>query len=216
MSKYRVGNPPVDLGLIDIKDDTLDEMLFWLYCPISYPGLNRYVLPDNLDKFTPLVDKVWSLHEADSKSLYFYITAKTLYVDENQTGQRPGWHIDGYGSSDTNYIWYTNNPTEFAVGEMYISVDDHRKSMEEMEIMAKYATHVTYANRHLLKLDQTVVHRTRNRITPGIRTFVKISVSRDFYNLRGNSINHRLSGIKRASVERSKERNHPVGVIKHV
>lgn len=45
--------------------------------------------------------------------------------------------------------------------------------------------------------------------TAGVRSFVKISVSRHRYNLVGNSVNH-LLGLNWPMAERMPERNHPI------
>lgn len=47
-------------------------------------------------------------------------------------------------------------------------------------------------------------------ITPGMRTFVKVSVSDKLYALRGNSINHKL-GLVAEYGPRGEERNCPIG-----
>lgn len=71
-------------------------------------------------------------------------------------------------------------------------------------------THLYYSTRHLLKLDQRVLHKVTTNIEPGLRTFVKISVSRHKYALRGNSINHELV-LGWDYQDRKAERNCPIG-----
>jgi hypothetical protein len=46
------GNPPKDLGLIDLSPN---EMMFWMYLPISVPGSSAYHLPENLRGFAEIV-----------------------------------------------------------------------------------------------------------------------------------------------------------------
>ena len=78
------------------------------------------------------------------------------------------------------------------------------------EPVAAAFDHRTYPVKHLLRLDQTVLHKVATNIRPGVRTFVKISVSRHRYALRGNSINHELAPDW-AYADRQAERNCPIG-----
>ena len=45
----------------------------------------------------------------------------------------------------------------------------------------------------LLKLDEFCVHRVQEAKEQMMRTFIKISISKNRYNLKDNSINHDLS-----------------------
>jgi hypothetical protein len=69
-------------------------------------------------------------------------------------------------------------------------------------------TFVTYPDKHLLRLDQSVIHRSPIKFAPGMRTFIKVSISKDRYDLIGNSINHKLD-FGPLVAERQPERNHP-------
>jgi hypothetical protein len=116
-------------------------------------------------------------------------------------------------TDDLNYIWYNGNPTLFwePLHKIAFTQDD-RMSLWEMRDAAEpdVARHVTYPNKHLLKLDEAVIHRVADVVTPGVRTFVKVSVSLDRYALAGNSINHELDLDWQYS-SRSDERNQPNG-----
>lgn len=212
-----VGNLPVDLGLVDINPT---EMMFWLYCPIKLPGSHSVKLPSNLTQFDEITESVyydvkvnerWS-NEFDNRwyDSYVYLTAKTLYVAGGYIGNRPGWHCDGFGTNDLNYIWYSSAPTDFfSSGIFGINVsDDCDESMRDMECASQFHKHVQYPCKHLLKLDPTVIHRPPVKFEPGMRTFVKVSVSDHKYNLEGNSINHALN-LDVDFQPRGVERNHP-------
>lgn len=206
--------PKVIAEQITLEGEYLDEMMFWMYCPISVSGDRALYVPDNLRKFMPIIRAVCSdLSDQKFYESYLYITAKTLYVSGTNTGQRPGWHIDGYGSDDINYIWYTSDPTAFAIGEINMPIGDHTESLRKMELLAPLLEHVTYDPYTLLKLDQTNIHSPAATMQPGIRSFVKISVSEQVYNLRGNTVNHSLpkGAFPAPNVERQTSRNHPVG-----
>lgn len=203
------GAPPVDLGLVDLSPD---EMMFWLYCPIKLAGQLQVTMPPNLEQFGALVDAVARDSHA-WKSSYVYITAKTLFSTPENPGNRPGWHSDGFLTDDLNYIWCDANPTIFWEPDVRFRFPaDHNKSLAQMDAVAEINPdeHRTYPVKHLLRLDQAVLHKVDTRIAPGVRTFVKISVSRHRYALRGNSINHELApGWEYAA--RHIERNCPKG-----
>jgi len=188
------GALPVDLGLIDIAPV---EMMFWLYCPIKLPGSDFFTLPPNLKQYGPIalavMEDVLSLRRW--REHYVYITAKTLFVTPDNPGNRPGWHSDGFMTDDLNYIWADANPTLFWACEPRVAFTaDHGASLAEMQAVAEGDVfgHRTYPDKHLLRLDQTVIHRVNDVKSPGVRTFVKVSVSRHRYDLAGNSINHEL------------------------
>lgn len=199
------GALPEDLGLIDISPV---EMMCWLYCPIQTPreGLN---LPDNLLQFRPIIKAACDREGGSDLRKYVYITAKTLWVSGDNPGNRPGWHSDGFGTEDVNYIWYDRAPTEF-LDASFTLPEDCADAMDRMELEACYAGNeiVTYPNKHLLRLTPAVVHRVAPSFEPGMRTFVKVSISKDRYNLEGNSINHGISE-RWPLVPRFSGRNHP-------
>lgn len=208
----RYGKLPTDLGLIDI---TPTEMMFWMYCPISVPGMWGYKIPDNLKQFDRILFGVWKDLRPRVRFMtgsYVYITAKTLWVSGDFIGNRPGWHSDGFGTDDLNYIWCDRAPTEFIETDVELSTDC-TKSMEEMEALgnneAYWGNLVTFPDKHLLKLDPSVIHRSPVSFEAGMRTFVKVSISKDRYDLIGNSINHELPASRWPLVEREAVRNHP-------
>ena len=200
----KYGSPPVDLGLIDLSPD---EMLFWLYCPISTPGKSSVSIPNNLWQFVDIVDAARHSDLAAFEAGYVYLTAKTLWVSGDYIGNRPGWHSDGFGTDDINYIWYDRAPTEFIHGSFCLPTDCEG-SMARMEEIAKVSKGATYPAKHLLRLDQTVIHRSPVNFPAGMRTFVKVSVSKDRYDLIGNSVNHDLPE-QWPLVPRAETRNHP-------
>lgn len=197
------GALPEDLGLIDLAPT---EMMFWLYCPIKTPE-SLTTLPPNLRQFQPILDRIMVRDTDRYADQYVYLTAKTLWVTPSNPGNRPGWHSDGFGSDDVNYIWYDGRATEF----MEDSFDLPENCDNAMEIMAEYANHtviVTFPDKHLLRLTPSCIHRAPVDFEPGVRTFVKVSISPDRYNLEGNSINHGL-GETWPLMPRRSERNHP-------
>lgn len=210
------GAPPVDLGLVDISPV---EMMFWLYCPVKLPRQAAQTLPMNLMQFNPLLNRVFKDMCRDRDEIdrwcesYVYLTAKTLWCSADNPGNRPGWHSDGFLTDDLNYIWCDANPTVFWESDERVSFTaDHHASLAEMEAVCEpdIARHRRYPVKHLLRLDQTVMHKVDTAITAGVRTFVKISVSKERYDLKGNSINHELAPDWKYQ-DRQVERNHPIG-----
>jgi len=217
--RHGYGAPPKDLGHIDLSPT---EMMFWMYCPIFVPRSERIVLPANLEQFRPIVGAVVDDLAEDGvyyydDDLHIYLTAKTLWVSGDYIGNRPGWHSDGFGTEDRNYIWCDRAPTEFLTtgltGDLSLS-DDCDVSMAQMHAYglrpAMYGAEiVTYPDKHLLRLFADVIHRSPVNFEPGMRTFVKVSVSKDRYDLVGNSINHGLPKSHWALADRKLDRNHP-------
>lgn len=202
------GYAPVDLGLIDLDPS---EMMFWLYVPIKIPG-GGFRIPDNLVQFKPIIDVVSEdcLHRwYDS---YVYVSAKTMHISPSNIGNRPGWHCDGFMTDDLNYIWYNENPTQFYVSNLFELTQDHTKSINEMEMIAAGDPEgiTTYPLKHLLRLDERVMHRVGPEPKASVRTFVKVSVSYEKYALKGNSINHALD-LNWTYEDRKADRNCPIG-----
>lgn len=184
------GNPPKILGEVDLKPT---EHMIYLYLPIMMPDDFRVYLPERL-KFTDILIRdclVDSMDRFSAVPFYVYLTVKTCWVEAGAPGNRPGWHVDGYGSDgDWNYVWHSMNPTEFAVQEFKDVPDDDFGSLAAFEKQVLSRCIVTYPDRTLLRLDESVVHRVNPNPKPGVRTFVKVSVSQHRYNLKGNSHNY--------------------------
>lgn len=185
-----------------------DEMLCWLYCPVSTPGFDGWALPANLAQFGPLLDAVWKRDEVRFVQEYVYLTAKTLYVTPSNPGNRPGWHSDGFGTNDINYIWYDRAPTQFLSDEPFDLPDDCAAAMQTMERYATADKIIVFPPRWLLRLTPSCIHRSPVSFEPGMRTFLKVSISPDRYNLLGNSRNHSLPGTDWPLYPRQTERNH--------
>jgi hypothetical protein len=188
------GAAPVNLGMIDLKP--IEHMLY-LYLPVCMPGPNignRWQVPERLAFTRPLLSAVWvdcckSL--PDFIDHYVYLTVKTMWVTPSCPGNRPGWHADGFGSGgDLNFIWHDMNPTEFAVQKFREVSDDDFQCLQDLSYQVDPDCIVVYPNRTLLRLDERVVHRVSPNPKEGLRTFIKVSVSKHKYNLKGNSHNY--------------------------
>lgn len=183
-------------------------MMFWMYCPILTPNSARETVPTNLRQFCPILNAVMK-RERHARGKYVYLTAKTLWVSEAYIGNRPGWHSDGFGTSDINYIWYDRAPTQFLDCPPGFDLPgDCDDAMERMARQADCWPLKAYPNKHLLRLTPACIHRSPVNVDPGVRSFVKVSISVDRYNLAGNSLNHGLSETW-TMLPREVERNHP-------
>ncbi|HEX8610171.1 MAG TPA: hypothetical protein VF800_02700 [Telluria sp.] len=182
------------------------ELMFVQYMPIAMPGTELRI-PKNLWCFAGLIEQA-ECRASDEQ--YIYLTAKRLFVGPHCLGNRPGWHTDGFGTDDINYIWSDTLPTEFCVGQRFDLSDDHDISLAQMAQQASPENFRTYAPGSLLQLDSTIVHRAAQPVSEGYRTFVKVSVSRHQYNLIGNAHNY-LFDYEWPMVERQASRNHPIG-----
>lgn len=192
------GRPPENLGEFN---PATGEMMLYQYLPVKLRSMNLIAahMPPRLH---PFFDMVW-LACQDAKGVvgarefyadfHVYLTAKTLWVEPGSPGNRPGWHADGYGSfGDLNYIWSDMNPTEFAIMPFQDIPEDDFASMQAMEDQIALDPDCIWTppNKQLLRLDEGVVHRVNPKPKAGYRSFVKISVSRHRFNLKGNSKNH--------------------------
>jgi hypothetical protein len=162
-------------------------------------------IPKNLEWYRPLVNAI-PMFESTSSWNYVYLTAKHLYVTPENLGNRPGWHSEGFGSNDINYIWSDSYPTEFCVQPFDLS-DHHELSMIQMSVQANITNIKTYGEKTLLRLDPSVIHRVPENASSGYRTFVKISCSDSKYNLKGNAHNY-LFDYDWEMFERDDSRNH--------
>lgn len=204
MEANKYGQEPTIVGQYNL---TPGEMCFVQYLPIGFPQSMveegpSIRIPKNLEWCWPLVLNC----TGKTSESYIYLTVKHLYVTPNGMGNRPGWHSDGFGTDDINYIWCDKYPTEFCIQDFNIT-EDCDTSLKEMEEQAKVSNIKVYGGNTLLRLDKYNIHRTPV-VGEGYRAFVKISVSKDHYNLKGNAHNH-LFDYDWDMVARSDTRNHP-------
>lgn len=194
---------PRIVGQFDID---CKEMMFVQDMPVAMPGTYMR-LPSNLECFRPIILEAM-LAGRESADWYVYLSAKRMFVAPGVNYNRPGWHIDGYGTDDLNYIWYDSSPTEFCVGQEFELSLDHALSMKQMHWQAYNENIKTYPCGALLELDNTIVHRVAEVKYPHLRTFVKVSISRNRYNREGNAHNY-LFDYNWEMVPRALDRNDP-------
>lgn len=209
MSKRKAENyyglPPkvlVENIQVDLVRDKV-EMGFCQYLPIKMAGaLENFHIPPNLNWIKPFIQHL----DFDPHTDYIYVSAKHLFVTPDNMGNRPGWHSDGFGSDDVNFIWSDMFPTQFCIQEFQLT-EDHTKSLQELEEQALPENIVDYGANAFVRIDRWNIHRPPVDGT-GFRTFLKFSVSKNKYNLQGNSHNY-LMNYDWEMVPRSAVRNHP-------
>lgn len=197
------GAPPVELGVFDLD---FEEYMHYMYLPIlipeqTKPGVKpaapeyRIALPDRLGFARTMVEQIvhFEMCTNHSDATHVYVTARRGFATPGNPLNRPGWHSDGFGTTDVNYVWTDRYPTLFAEQEFTGISDDHLESARQFEEQIDPERVRTYPDRTLMRLDPSVIH-TAPEIPPpgGERSFFKVSFSRSRYNLRGNSHNYLL------------------------
>lgn len=181
---------PVDLGLFDIHSR---EVMYYLYYPLKKPGTAGVSFSDERLRFIdPLLRAIWLDEQTRFINEYLYVTIKKMYVGGGVTPNRPGWHCDGFMSPDLNYVWYDCVPTIFTEHDEFRISPDHLTSLQEFDQQAEeYKDRwVTYPAKHLLKLDDRVIHKVNTDAHEQVmRTFVKFTLSPQRFNLEDNSRN---------------------------
>lgn len=211
MRKY--GEIPKDLGQFHVN---CSEMLFYQYMPIKIAGSNVLEVEVRLKCFNELIsvciaDFATEFGIERLMDSYVYISAKNLFQPVGVSYNRPGWHSDGFLTDDINYVWSDLFPTVFNKSKFDITLDDEL-SLKEMEAQADPANNFTFPENTLLRLDQFNIHRVAEVTKPAIRTFLKVSISKDQYNLEFNTHNHALD-YNWTMFARKVERNIPQNKI---
>ena len=137
------GGPPIDMGTVDLSPE---EMMCYLYLPVKMARSREFRLPERLNYLRPMLARVRNdvRYREDYLDLYIYVTAKTLFVQGDYSGNRPGWHADGFGSGgDLNYLWYNMNPTEFAVQDFHNIPTDDMESIQECGHLLRFRFLIT-------------------------------------------------------------------------
>lgn len=205
------------LAIANLQLDA-EEFQHVVYMPIKDKGEMRPRLPENLRWTWPAIDAtlahLWGPRCPDLIDWYVYLTVKRSWVDAGTAGNREGWHIDGYGSNgDKNFIWCDTVPAEYMKAIGVALPADHAECLEYLEQAA--ATCIFKGDplpplqtNTLYDLGSTI-HRCGIAKVSGMRTFLKVSVSRDKYDLKGNARNPLLPSTHWPLRDRQGTRNHP-------
>ncbi len=183
------GKLPVYLGRFDFD---LPEVMYYLYLPIRMETYHEVRMPPNIHVCRALVDACTAY--ADDLYLtydYVYISARKGYATPDNPLNRPGWHCDGFGTDDINFVWWAGPGTRFAHQSFEGIVSDHNRSLKQFDEQVRPESVVTYPEHGLYAIDPSVVHATPVIEPPGcMRQYVKVSMSNHKYNLENNSHNY--------------------------
>ncbi|MCE7039270.1 hypothetical protein [Dyadobacter sp. CY312] len=217
---------PESLGEFHLSNK---EYCQYLYYPIKLAGSFILEMEPRLQFLNHLVTSAL-LNENKGKDFdwlkkqYVYLTVKQTLVPKGIDQNRPGFHSDGFGTNDVQYIWFDKFPTEFMIGNYTVPVDDV-ESMREFEkfgnwISAMRKSDGTWHQKekngffhqpspfHLYRIDQNHIHRTVPAPETDVRLFVKLTISEHRYAQEGNSHNYGLN-YDWEMTHRKTDRNQP-------
>ncbi len=129
------GDGPQPMGHSDIH---LPEVMYYLYLPVvmqpEMPG-GAIMLPHNIECLRPLVrEAIRSM--AHERYRYVYVSARKGWATPDNPLNRPGWHCDGFGTNDMNFVWWRGPGTRFICGKWQVTTD-HLESLEEFDRFAR-------------------------------------------------------------------------------
>ncbi|AXC36304.1 hypothetical protein SEA_FORK_78 [Microbacterium phage Fork] len=193
--KMKYGNAPELHGIWDLE---FEQYMHYMYLPIAIPDDPQFdfTLPPELEFARELIEHAWNteINEHDNLWTHVYVTARRGFATPGNPLNRPGWHSDGFGTPDINYVWTDRYPTLFAIGDFGEISDDHLESTRQFEERAAGLYQSTHADKTLMRLDPSVIHTAPPIPAPGgERSFFKVSFSNTRYNLKGNAHNYMLN-----------------------
>lgn len=191
-----------DFGYVD-----LPEVMYYLYLPVVMqpPGVMRLDdirLPPNVECCRNLIAQSIMTATMHFKQTfqYVYLSARKGWATPDNPLNRPGWHCDGFGTDDLNFVWWRGPGTRFLTGRFTGISDDHVMSLAQFERIAneiygrpasENASIVEYDKQaHLWAITPTVIHATPEIEEGCMRQYVKVSLSNHRYNLKDNSHNY--------------------------
>lgn len=203
----KYGQQPKVIGKYMVE---CNEMMFYQYLPIKFPNETNPLYEARLKCFDAIVGSSCCDYVADFGldkyvESYVYLTAKYQFQPKGCSYNRMGWHCDGFMTDDINYVWCDTLPTVFNKSNFILTLDD-RVSMKEMQDQALPENDFYYCDNDLLRLNQLNVHKVAEVKEEGMRAFLKLSFSKDRYDLIGNSHNYLIDynwEMKKRSVERN-------------
>lgn len=185
--KGAYGMPPILCGHFDVH---LTEVMYYLYLPVRMQEHGIDIrLPPNLAPIRSLIGHAIGYNVDHFK--YVYVSARKGWATPDNPLNRPGWHCDGFGTDDLNFVWWRGPGTRFAHQPFFDISADHVESLQQFDRQIVPDRIDTPPEAHLYGLTPSVVHATPIIKAPGcMRSYVKISLSNERYNLWGNSHNH--------------------------
>lgn len=193
----KYGNAPELLGIYDLE---FEQYMHYMYLPIAireegYSGFA--ILPELEFARSMILQTIANEVLIGNDWSYIYVTARRGFATPGNPLNRPGWHSDGFGTPDINYVWTDRYPTHFAIGDFGEVSEDHVESTAQFEGAVAFSDDIrlrTYPDKTLMRLDPSVIHTAPPIPAPGgERSFFKVSFSNTRYNLKGNAHNYMLN-----------------------
>jgi len=207
-----IGNDPWQLGDLHTPAGW-DEFCFVQDMPIALAGDIAVHIPPEYAfayDFVMMVGKFLHTKYGDlwSEHRNFYLSLKHTMVPKGQPQTRPGWHTDGYGTDDLAFLWCDAVPTLFLKQAMRVSENDER-ALSRMNEFADVTKSEHGLPGRVYGMDDTVIHAPSSSYHLQPRRFMKLSVSRYAYDLKGNARNRLLPTEWQPTRERGVNRNQP-------
>lgn len=184
----------------------------YLYLPISLKGSPEITLPLDIRYNTGLLAMIFNCLQSfgDIENKYVYLSLERSMVAKGKTQKRPGFHCDGYLTEDSNFLWANTLPTQFLLGNYIVYGNHHDTSLFDIYAKENIGNIYPAGIKEIIRTGPTDIHAaTKNTHFKEVdRTFAKISISDDRYNLKGNSINTELE-YDWKMYDREAVRNHP-------
>lgn len=184
------GKLPIFVSQLDAVN--LSEVMYFLYLPVRMEESDLR-LPPNLECLRNLIATAENHARYFNKRVYkyTYLSARKGWATPDNPLNRPGWHCDGFGTDDLNYVWWVGPGTRFAFQPFDGICSDHNRSLRQFDEQVRQDCIHTFDERGLYQIDPSVVHATPIIPHPGcMRQYVKVSLSDHQYNLENNSHNY--------------------------
>lgn len=193
------------LSIAPFLDLDLPEVMYYLYLPVfmgdDWEPTTRFEreqplfgprlrLPKSVECCLPLI--LAAMKSSPKAYRYIYLSARKGWATPDNPLNRPGWHCDGFGTDDMNYVWWRGPGTRFLWGNYTGISEDHVKSLSQFADMAMSWPDavMTPPEAHLYAITPRVIHATPLLERGCMRQYVKISMSDHRYNLKDNSHNY--------------------------
>lgn len=185
------GKLPIYVGQFEFD---LPEVMYYLYLPIvmQHECWDQIRLPDNVECCRDMIRAAY-YHAVGTRGgpyNYVYLSARKGIATPGNPLNRPGWHCDGFGTTDMNYVWWVGPGTRFAYQPFDGIVSDHNRSMKQFDEQVRAESIILYPERGLYRISPDVVHSTPEIAEVCWRQYVKVSFSDQKYNLENNSHNY--------------------------
>jgi hypothetical protein len=185
-----VNGHPIPCGHFNFE---LPEVMYYLYLPVVMDD-SPVKLPPNVEICRDLINQAiifGERHRPGRSYRYAYLSARKGWASPDNPLNRPGWHCDGFGSNDMNFVWWAGPGTRFTYQRLTDISDDHLISMRQFEEQIRPEFVYTPTEKNLYGISPLCVHATPLIAAPGcMRQYVKVSLSNERYNLENNSHNY--------------------------